>query len=54
MGDESKAIQAGASVKGVWLVTTKEIFVDINDKERGKPRYVYRGYVNAEGDLVFE
>jgi hypothetical protein len=54
MGKGTQAIKAGANVSGMWLPTTKEIFVDINDKVGGKPHYVYRGYVNAEGDLVFE
>jgi hypothetical protein len=54
VGDGSPSIKAGTSVKGVWLPVTKEIFVDISDKVWGKPHYVYRGFINAEGRLVFE
>ncbi len=54
MGEGSEAIKPGTSVKGIWLLTTKEIFVDINDKAPGKPQYVYRGNVDEEGHLVLD
>ena len=54
VGDGSAALKAGTSVKGMWLPTSKEIFVDINDKVWGKPHYVYRGHLNGEGYLVFD
>jgi hypothetical protein len=52
MGGGSEAIQAGATVKGMWLPTTKEIIMDIKDFIIGKNPYVYRASINAEGNLV--
>jgi len=54
MGDGSEAIQAGARVKGTWMPTTKEIFVDINDKVWGKGEYYYVGFINQKGNLVVD
>ena len=52
MGKGSQAIPAGANMKGRWLPTTKEIVIDI--KDAGQKYYVYRGAVNAEGNLVVD
>ncbi|MCL5279286.1 MAG: hypothetical protein M1376_05205 [Planctomycetes bacterium] len=52
MDQGSEAIQAGASVKGRWVPTTKEIVIDIGDFVTEKNPYVYRASVNAEGNLV--
>ncbi len=52
MGKGSQAIPAGANIKGTWLPTTKEIVIDI--KDAGPKYYVYRGVVNAEGNLVVD
>jgi hypothetical protein len=49
MGKGSQVIPAGANVSGTWLPTTREIIVDVNDKN-----YLYRGTINAEGNLVVE
>jgi hypothetical protein len=46
------AIKAGASVTGSWFLATKEIVMDIKD-QRDK-YYVYRGYLNTEGNLVVD
>ncbi len=54
MGDRSQAIKAGASVKGTWLPTTREILLDINDWMPGKPRYYYLGSVDEEGNLIVD
>ncbi|MHC4685241.1 MAG: hypothetical protein ACYTEW_13145 [Planctomycetota bacterium] len=48
-------IKAGASVSGTWLLTTKNIYIDINDRrlpEGGK--YVYWGYLDKEGNLIID
>lgn len=47
-----KAIKSGASVPGRWFLATKEIVMDIKDK-RDK-NYVYRGYLNKEGNFVVD
>jgi hypothetical protein len=52
MGKGSQGIPAGANVGGTWLPTTKEVIIDIKDK--GQHYYVYRGSVNAEGNLVVD
>lgn len=52
MGDGSPAFKSGASVKGTWLPTTREVLLDINDRVPGKPRYYYLGSVDEEGNLV--
>jgi len=54
MGDGSPAIKAGTNVKGTWIITTREIVVDINDRVQGKPHYVYRGYLNDDGNLAVD
>ena len=52
LGKGSQAIPAGANIKGTWLPTTREIVIDI--KDAGQRYYVYRGAVNAEGNLVVD
>jgi len=52
MGDRSQTIKPGTSVKGIWVPTTKEIVIDINDRFSGKSNCPYRGSINAEGNLV--
>lgn len=49
----SKPIRGGMSVPGRWFLTPKEIFMDIKDQQ-AKGYYVYRGYINTEGNLVVE
>jgi hypothetical protein len=48
------AIKAGASVKGTWLLTTKEIIIDINDQSPYGPDFVYRGSLDQESHLILE
>jgi hypothetical protein len=55
MDKGTQVIKAGASVRGTWLWTVKEILLDIGDPVLGKkdyPPYRYRAYVDTEGDLV--
>jgi hypothetical protein len=52
MAKGSQAIPAGATIKGTWLPTTKEIVIDI--KDAGPKYYVYRGTGNAAGNLVVD
>jgi hypothetical protein len=54
MDQGTQVIKAGANVPGMWLPTTKEIIVDIKDKVPDKAHYVYRAYVDTEGDLVVD
>jgi len=54
MGGGSDAIKAGTSIKGTWLPTTKEVIIDVRDMVKDKANYVYRAYVNTEGNLVVE
>jgi hypothetical protein len=54
MDKGTQVIKAGANVPGMWLPTTKEIIVDIKDKVPDKAHYVYRAYVDTEGDLVVD
>ncbi len=48
------AVKARASVSGTWLLTTKEIVIDINDKINTPDGsvFVYRGYLDEEGNLI--
>lgn len=50
------AIKAETGVSGTWLLTTKEIVIDINDKIRHPDgsEYVYRGYIDEEGNLIVD
>jgi hypothetical protein len=49
----SKPIRGGMSVPGRWFLTPKEIFMDIKDSQT-QGYYVYRGYLDKEGNLVVE
>jgi hypothetical protein len=54
VGEGSDAIKAGTRVKGIWLLSTREIYVDVNDKGRDAIHYVYRGSIDEAGRLVFQ
>lgn len=57
VGEGSRAIRAGTSVRGTWTWTVREILLDINDTIDGKvdyPPYRYRVTVGEAGDLVVE
>jgi beta-lactamase regulating signal transducer with metallopeptidase domain len=54
MDKGTQVIKAGANVPGMWLPTTKEIIVDIRDIVPNNAHYVYRAYVDTEGDLVVD
>jgi hypothetical protein len=54
MGDGTDRFQAGASVKGTWMPTCKEVLVDIGD---GRPVYgsfFYLASINQNGNLVVD
>ncbi len=48
------AIKAGTTVSGTWLLTTDEIVIDIKDKTPHGGYYVYRGYLDEEGNLIVD
>jgi hypothetical protein len=48
------AIKAGITVSGTWLLTTNEIVIDINDKSPHGCDYVYRGYLDEDGNLIVD
>ena len=49
------AIKAGASVSGTWLLATKNIYIDINDRRSPSGgKYVYWGYLDEEGNLIVD
>jgi hypothetical protein len=48
------AIKAGTTVPGTWLLTTNEIVIDIKDKSPHGGYYVYRGYLDEEGNLIVD
>ena len=52
MNPGSRSSNAGASVPGRWFLTPKEIIMDI--KVRRNKNYLYRGYLNKDGNLVVE
>ncbi len=54
MGEGAEVTKAGTSVKGIWFPTTKEIIIDVGDHAPGKPEQIYRGYLNAEGNLLVD
>jgi len=55
MGDGTERIQAGASVKGTWMPTSKEILVDIGDGPRGRwGCFLYLASINQKGNLVVD
>ncbi len=49
----SASTRGGVSVSGTWFLTLKEAFMDIKDM-RGTNFYVYRGYLDKEGNLVVD
>ncbi|HUU20511.1 MAG TPA: hypothetical protein VMW72_25405 [Sedimentisphaerales bacterium] len=52
MNPGSRSSNAGASVPGRWFLTPKEIIMDI--KVRRNKNYLYRGYLDKDGNLVVE
>ncbi len=48
------AIKAGTTVAGTWLLTTDEIVIDIKDKSPHGANYVYRGYLDEDGNLIVD
>ncbi len=48
------AIKAGTTVSGRWFLATDEIVIDINDKSPHGADYVYRGYLEEEGNLIVD
>jgi hypothetical protein len=54
MGEGSRAIQAGTSVKGTWLPLMKEVLADVNDKTANQPHYHYLASLNEKGNLVVD
>lgn len=48
------AIKAGTTVPGTWLLTTNEIIIDIKDKSPFGGYYVYRGYIDQDGNLIVD
>lgn len=48
------AIKAGTSVSGTWLAATKEIYIDIKDKSPWGPNYIYKGYLQEDGNLIVD
>lgn len=55
-GKSTGAINAESSISGTWLLTTKAIVIDINDKIRDPDgsEYVYRGYLDEENNLIVD
>jgi hypothetical protein len=48
------AIKAGTTVSGTWFLTTDEIVMDIKDKSPHGADYVYRGYLDEDGNLIVD
>ena len=48
------AIKAGTTVSGTWLLTTDEIVMDIKDRSPHGADYVYRGYLDEDGNLIVD
>jgi hypothetical protein len=48
------AIKAGTTVTGKWLLTTNEIVIDIKDRNPHGSDYVYRGYLEEDGNLIVD
>jgi len=53
MSSGSKPIRGGMSVPGRWLLTPKQIFMDIKDR-RSDGYWLYRGHLDKEGKLVVD
>jgi hypothetical protein len=54
MDDGTEKFQAGASVKGTWTPTCKEILLDIGDGPRGYGSFFYLASINQRGNLVVD
>ncbi|MCL5282660.1 MAG: hypothetical protein M1376_22475 [Planctomycetes bacterium] len=54
MGDGTQAFKAGASVKGTWMPTCKEILIDFNDELQNGPHFYYLASLNEKGNLVVD
>ncbi len=54
MGDGTETIPVGASVKGTWMPTSKEILVDISDRSPKGPRFYYLASINQTGNLIVD
>jgi beta-lactamase regulating signal transducer with metallopeptidase domain len=54
MDDGTDRFQAGASAKGTWMPTCKEILVDIGDGPRGYGSFSYLASINQRGNLVVD
>jgi len=48
------AIKAGTTVPGKWLLTTNEIVIDIKDRNPHGSDYIYRGYLEEDGNLIVD
>jgi hypothetical protein len=48
------AIKAGMTVTGTWLLATDKIVIDINDKSPHGADYIYRGYLEEDGNLIVD
>jgi hypothetical protein len=48
------AIKAGTTVTGTWLLATDKIVIDIKDRSRHGADYVYRGYLDEDGNLIVD
>jgi hypothetical protein len=48
------AIKAGTTVTGTWLLATDKIVIDIKDRSRHGSDYVYRGYLDGDGNLIVD
>jgi len=54
MGDGTEKIQAGASVTGTWMPTSRAILVDIGDRSRNQGHFFYLAFINQKGNLVVD
>jgi hypothetical protein len=48
------AIKAGTTVTGTWLLATDKIVIDIKDRSPHGCDYVYRGYLDEDGNLIVD
>jgi hypothetical protein len=48
------AIKAGTTVTGTWLLATDKIVIDIKDRSPHGCDYVYRGYLDEDGNLILD
>jgi hypothetical protein len=54
MADGTEMFQAGASAKGTWVPTCKEILVDIGDCGLHAGLFFYLAFINQNGNLVVD